>query len=467
MVAHTTLNFTPLGWDRPPTVPVTNRHNTSPRRGSQGLVQRSATHTSTVSVDYAQQASRGGGAGTAALLMEAAESRTRPARPATESRTRPARPASGTTARALLGFSMLPLPFSEMKTETLPPVTNPANRNVPRVLVRVNSRDSLGHDAAQSKSHIVRTEATRSALYGSSRKSEAVQSTGSRTHREVSTQHMYKRSQDVPPPPPPLPWEPTAARSPRAVADMPDASIIGQGKRIARVQTARNDKRSLGVQMFDAMVEQLSGQPNPWSTSAHGVDQRLPRKSAPRPANIPKPRNVTLGGGKLVPNVDAEQDAKASPTLETSKAPLAAKSTSTSPASSRPPSGRNISSARKFERHIRTPSEVPIVAVGRPASSHTSRPSVDVPSLRDPIRGILNRRAAQPEPFRRCEDAASGDLRHPRFGGKLVSKSKSQQNNRGDVDLQRGSQSERPANVWDDFADVCGWETDQVVSDMF
>ena len=131
MVAHTTLNFTPLGWDRPPTVPVTNRHNTSPRRGSQGLVQRSATHTSTVSVDYAQQASRGGGAGTAALLMEAAESRTRPARPA-----------SGTTARALLGFSMLPLPFSEMKTETLPPVTNPANRNVPRVLVRVNSRDS-------------------------------------------------------------------------------------------------------------------------------------------------------------------------------------------------------------------------------------------------------------------------------------------------------------------------------------
>ena len=223
------MNFTPLGWDRPPTVPVTNRHNTSPRRGSQGLVQRSATHTSTVSVDYAQQASRGGGAGTAALLMEAAESRTRPARPATESRTRPARPASGTTARALLGFSMLPLPFSEMKTETLPPVTNPANRNVPRVLVRVNSRDSLGHDAAQSKSHIVRTEATRSALYGSSRKSEAVQSTGSRTHREVSTQHMYKRSQDVPPPPPPLPWEPTAARSPRAVADMPDASIIGQG----------------------------------------------------------------------------------------------------------------------------------------------------------------------------------------------------------------------------------------------
>ena len=206
---------------------------------------------------------------------------------------------------------------------------------------------------------------------------------------------------------------------------------------------------------------------SPKSPNHHGVDQRLPRKSAPRPANIPKPRNVTLGGGKLVPNVDAEQDAKASPTLETAKAPLAAKSTSTSPASSRPPSGRNISSARKFERHIRTPSEVPIVAVGRPASSHTSRPSVDVPSLRDPIRGILNRRAAQPEPFRRCEDAASGDLRHPRFGGKLVSKSKSQQNNRGDVDLQRGSQSERPANVWDDFADVCGWETDQVVSDMF
>ena len=82
----------------------------------------------------------------------------------------------------------------------------------------------------------------------------------------------------------------------------------------------------------------------------------------------------------------------------------------------------------------------------------------------DPVWNVLRRRHATEyaDGFRRCADAASGDLRHQRFGGQF-----------GALQTTAGSSESKAApkarkasalDPWDDMNDVCAWGVDDAAA---